>query len=224
MADVAKVDIYNDVLGLLGSDDIIDAEDSQLARMYRLPQHYNASLRKVLSLHDWGFATVVKKLLPEAHAGKLKSTDAGKSIFEHDAAYLFRWTYPEDCQRIIDLGFHYLEYGKEAFSFAYPRKHVLGVGDSGDRVILTQWKNACVKYVSDRVDPAMWPSTFRDAVVAEIASRMSLRTEFSGQMQQAAVIALNTAKIANRNDYGTAYSPGDFVMSRSLYFERNGYQ
>ncbi len=215
MADVAKVDIYNDVLGLLGSDDIIDVEDSQLARMYKLPQHYNAALHRILSLHDWGFAAVVKKLQREA---------GQQRIGEHDALYREQWTYPEDCQRLIAVGFYRVHNGRESFCFEYPRQYEQAVGESGRRVILTQRTNACARYVSDMVAPALWPQTFRDAVAAEIASRMSLRTEFAAQMQQAAVLALNAAKIASRNDYGTNYRPGDFVRSRSLYFERDGYR
>ena len=222
MADVAGVDIYNDVLGLLGSDDIIDVEDSQLARMYRLPQHYNAALHRILSLHDWGFATVVRKL--QLEAGSEKPQESTVRIREHDATYRARWTYPEDCQRLIAVGFYDVQNGSESFCFDYPRKHEQGVGESGKRVILTQWGNACAKFVSDRVAPVLWPQTFRDAVVAEMASRMALRTEFAAQMQQAAVLALNAAKIANRNDYGTDYSPSDFVRSRSLNFQRDGYR
>lgn len=224
MTDVAKVDIYNEVLGHLGSDDIVDAEDSNVARLYRLPAHYNASLKKLLSLYDWGFATVTAKLQLESGPANTQGLETKRRILEHDAVYRARWTYPADCMRLIDVGFYGTRVGEDLFRFDYPRRYVLGAGESGKTVILTQWPNACAKYVTDSVLPAMWPPTFRDAVVAEMAARMSIRTDFAMQLQQAAIVARKIAETANRNDYGTGYYPSDFVMSRSIDFVRDGYR
>ncbi len=107
----SRVDIYNLALGCIRVGERVSAVDDEIAREYMLPQFYAMTMSGIMSRHDWSFAIVNRKLgLVDGnrwdhdtegdirkHAGKVHEVAPA-------ALYGWRWIYPADCQKLIEVG------------------------------------------------------------------------------------------------------------------------
>lgn len=137
-----KYDVWNKALALLPHDRRVTANDTATAEYRRCDDNWDAARMRVLTAHEWGWATV-------------QSEVCGGCRVEGG---MFGYPRPDGVVRIIGL---FDPRGRRVKTQAYNNQ------------LLSDCPHCFVRYIPDMDDPDYWPSWFTDAVVAELASRIS---------------------------------------------------
>lgn len=161
---MTNTDICNMALSYLGKGTIksID-EDTEPARQCKL--HYNNCRKMMLRSYSWGFAKRIVKL----------------AQFENCIiGWDFTYAYPEKC-----LSARYIfeedyakekEYHKEEYDIVLVSDNVRGV--------VCNIANACMEYMYDATDVAIFPPEFCEALARLLASSIAVSTTGNTALQQ----------------------------------------
>ena len=212
---LTRVDVYNITLGKVKIAKRVSSLTDETVRRYMLSQVYELVLASLLERHPWSFAT---------KSAKLGKAEGDEQTFLPNSMYRYSWVYPHDCHKILAVG----EEGEDSAMFFHrhlPCEVVMGAASA--RVIRTDHDRACIRYLSNAVPEAMWPAAFVQAMTWAMASEITRAENASDsdadyRMQQASV-ALEAARRADVQDSGGGYRiPGDWILSRTISFERVG--
>lgn len=140
------LDIWNSALGFIGCRSVA-SPDEQTPEARICAQFYDRARMEVLRAFPWGFASsrwrLAPKALPEVYAG----------------AWAYAYAWPPKCAAIRNVSD-----GKRAKRCLYAvRSH------EGERLILTDVRDAVADMTEDVRDPAMWDEGFRETLARRLA-------------------------------------------------------
>lgn len=149
-----KVSICNMALSLLGSKSTIQNIDDDTSTEARVCKtHYDQALETCLSYADWSFAT--------------KTATSALMSADPPGDWAYAYAYPADCIRLTEI--------IPAAGRQSDRKPFEIATISGQRVILTDEESPTWRYVYRNTNPALYSPPFVDAMVAQLAYRISMQ-------------------------------------------------
>lgn len=156
---LSVVDICNLALSLLGDSATVVSIDPPegSAQAEHCARYFPHALQSVLEAHPWGFAT--KRVKP-AQLAQRNSAWAYHYALPHDALAVFA-VLPPDAADDYEAGGH-----------AVPVEYQIERED-GQIHLLTNQREAVVRYLATANDPALYPATFVDALTWKLAGMLA---------------------------------------------------
>lgn len=153
------VDICNLALSLLGDSATVVSIDPPegSAQAEHCKRYWPHALQSVLEAHPWGFAT--KRVKPA-------------QLAQRNSAWSYHYALPHDALRVFavlppNAPDDYEEKG-QAVPVAYQIER-----EGGQIHILTDQREAVVRYLATADDPGLYPATFVDALVWKLAGMLA---------------------------------------------------
>ena len=195
---MSKVKIFNIVLNILGISMPLENTESNDNRAILLNNCYDIAKDFVLKDFDWNFASTFRKL-------------SLRNDFSQNSQYLFCYDYPNNCICARDV-FEENSYKLEKF--------IISSSENGEKIILTNAKNATLRYTK-RVDKEIYfTSEFSMALAYYLASMCAQALVGSTQKGESAYEKyqrfLKHAKMLNAQEGADiVYEDETYIDSRS---------
>ena len=184
------VDLVNQALVLLGGRPVVDSLDGDGDEANIANSVYTTVRDDLLACHPWNFAL------------------ARAEVEADETAPAFGWSYryalPEGCLRVwrlTDLPDERLEWVVE-----------------GGWLLTNEVGPINLRYISQVTDPASWPPSFQQAMIAALARAMAMAITNTNTVvdmaQRAAAMKLEEARSVNGREHGrTVLSSGRLVVA-----------
>ncbi len=175
------------------------ADDSVQATLCRY--NYEQSRQSLLSQYPWTFACKEATLTQE---------ESGESI-----KYAYKYALPADFLRLVQL------YDSSDREIIASTDYEPVYSFQGNK-ILTDLDSCKIKYVHDESNVGMWSPTFKDALVLDLAIRISKvlndSSSFLQQLQQEFMFTLSRAKVENAKQVQMSPTRSYPLLTQSYQF------
>jgi hypothetical protein len=153
------VDICNLALSYLGDSATVTSINPPegSAQAEHCARYWPLALQEVLEAHPWGFAT--KRVKPALLANK-------------DPAWAYHYALPHDALRVFAVLPPEAIDDYEVNGHAVPVPYQIERAD-GQLRILTDQRDALVRYIATSDDPALYPATFTEALAWKLAGMLA---------------------------------------------------
>jgi hypothetical protein len=145
---MTTADLFNKALAAIGHDRFISTENSPFAEGVHCRREWVGARQAVLSAHEWGWLVME---VPLCSGTECTNDETGKTLYVYPR--------PPSAIRITAI---LDEDGRQARF------------EAANGSIQTAAPLAIIRYLPDSDDPADWPSSIQDAVIAELAARLAL--------------------------------------------------
>ncbi len=188
---MAKIDIFNMALQLLGHDRLIEDITEATTENTRCSLHWDGSRKSVLSAHPWNW---LLQETPYIDGCECDCDDyTGDYMYDYPSDYLRLWA-------VLDLKMDRVEFR------------------AANGQIFCKEPEVRFRYVEDEEDTDLWPDKIQMAVAAEIASRIAYSmTQSEGAvkaMSSYAVYYLQQAKVQDAQENTTSGKRRKYANSR----------
>ena len=156
---MTKTDIFNRALALIGHDRMIPEGNTTMTEYVRCNSEWDGARRAVLTAQDWNWLVEETALI-----------DGAETPDENSERLEYMYDRPDDCIRLVAM----LDWNHRRVDHRQAGGYIYSEVDS-----------AKFRYLPDAEDPDDWPSCIVDAVVYELAARISLAMTASGKVVQA---------------------------------------
>lgn len=195
---ISKAQIFNITLNILGVSTPLENADCSDSRAILLNNYYELARDYVLKDFDWNFASAYKEL----------SLCANRDVLSQ---YKYCYNYPNDCICARDI------FEKDDNKL---QKFIISSDESGGRVILTDAKNAILRYTRRVEKEVYFSCEFSMAISYYLASLTS--NVISGSLQKGEMAyekyraLVNRAKVLNAQEgVDTLYDDNTYLEARN---------
>lgn len=160
---MTTIDIFNRALAMIGHDRFVTEADETSAtpstEYVRCNLEWDGARRAILSAHPWNSLVLETPLM-----------EGAESLDDYTRKLEYRYDRPNDVLRLVAV----LDGNERRVDYRTANGQIHATADE-----------VKFRYVPDEEDPDEWPQFVVDAVVAELAARISLAMTASGKTAQA---------------------------------------